>query len=144
MYSASAITIAVLSFIVACGGAYGLGTWLFKKDRELEARRRRAAELAAKLQSFGLVRIPAMLLDYSVGDYIQLAEDIVKTAELFMGDDTHIMAEFEDVYEEVLNAKLNTVAGRTLLAAKLKDAMQPSDPTAVANAPTAQMTNAKS
>lgn len=144
MYSASAITIAVLSFVVTCGGAYGLGCWLFKKDRELEARRRRAAELSAKLQSFGLVRIPAMLIDYSVGDYVQLAEDIVQTAELFMGDDAHILAEFEDVYEKVLTAQLGTAAGRALLAAKLQDAVAPTDPSAVKTAPTAQVSSSKS
>lgn len=144
MFSASAITIAVLSFIVSVGGAYGVGTWLFKKDRELEARRRRAAELAAKLQGFGLTRIPAILIDYSVGDYIGMAEDIVKTAELFMGDDAHVLAEFDDVYQGVLAAHLKTDAGRALLAAKLQDAVKPTDPSTVQNAPSANVVPNKS
>ena len=51
MFSASAITIAVLSFIVAIGAAYAIGCWLFKEDKEMEDRRRAAAQFASSLQA---------------------------------------------------------------------------------------------
>lgn len=135
MFSLSAIVIAVLSLITSCGGGYALIGWVFKKDRALEARRRAAAQLASKVQAFGLVRIATILIDYSVGDYVGMAEDITKTAELFMGDEAHIMVELDSVYQNVLEAHLKTDAGRALLAAKLADAVQPTDPSSVANAP---------
>ena len=144
MFSASAITIAVLSFIIACGAAYAAVTWLFKKDTEVENLRRGAAKLAAKLQEFGLKKIPEFLIDYSVGDYSGMLKKIEQLAELFLSGEVHVMQELDAVYQNVLAAHLKTEAGRTLLAAKLADAVKPSDPSAVTNAPTAQVTSPKS
>ena len=141
MYSASAITIAVLSFIVALGGAYALGKWLFKKDTEMENRRRAAAKLAAKLQEFGLKKTPEFLIDYSVGDYSGMAKKIHDLAELFLSGEQHVLAELDDVYQNVLASHLKTEAGRALLAAKLQDAVKDSDPSSVQNAPSAQVSS---
>ena len=144
MFSASAITIAALSLVCSVGGAYALGCWLFKKDQELEDRRRAAAQLASSLQAYGLKKLPGILIDYSVGDYIGLAEDVVKLAEDFGSTDASIMAEFDSVYQNVLEAHLATAAGRALIAAKLQDAVAPSDPSSVSNAPTATVVPSKS
>lgn len=141
MYSASAITIAVLSFIVAVGAAYAIGKWLFKKDTEMENRRRAAAKLAAKLQEFGLKKTPEFLIDYSVGDYSGMAKKIHDLAELFLSGEQHVLAELDDVYQNVLAAHLKTEAGRALLAAKLQDAVKDSDPSSVQNAPSAQVSS---
>jgi hypothetical protein len=140
MFSASAVTIAVLSFILAVGAAYAAGCWLFKKDTEMENRRRAAGKLAAKLQEFGLSKIPEFLIDYSVGDYSGMATKIHNLAELFLGGEAHVLAEFDDVYQNVLAAHLKTDAGRALLAAKLQDAVKATDPSSVTNAPGAQVT----
>ena len=141
MFSASAVTIAVLSFILAVGAAYAAGCWLFKKDVEMENRRRAAGKLAAKLQEFGLKKIPDFLIDYSVGDYATMAKKLHDLAELFLSGEAHVLAEFDDVYQNVLAAHLNTAAGRALLAAKLQDAVTASDPSNVQNAPSASVTN---
>jgi hypothetical protein len=141
MFSASAVTIAILSFILACGAAYAGGCWLFKKDTEMENRRRAAAKLAAKLQEFGLKKTPEFLIDYSVGDYSGMAKKIHDLAELFLSGEQHVLAEFDDVYQNVLASHLKTEAGRALLAAKLQDAVKDSDPSSVQNAPTANVSS---
>jgi hypothetical protein len=137
MYTMSAIVICILSFIVACGAAFALAKWAFKKDTEIENRRRAAAKLAGKLESYGLVRIPKFLVDYSVGDYSGMAKGIHDFAELFLNGESAVVTEFDKVFERVLTEKLNTESGRALIAAKLHDSVAETDPSSVQDAPTA-------
>ena len=137
MYSMSAIVICVLSFIVACGAAFALAKWLFAKDTEIENRRRAAAKLAAKLQQYGLKKTPEFLIDYSVGDYSGMAKKIHDLADLFLSGEEHVMKELDSVYQNVLAEKLKTEEGRALIAAKLHDSVQETDPSATQNAPAA-------
>jgi hypothetical protein len=69
-----------------------------------------------------------------------MATKIHNLAELFLGGEAHVLAEFDDVYQNVLAAHLKTDAGRALLAAKLQDAVKATDPSSVTNAPGAQVT----
>ena len=129
--------VVILSLIAAVGF---LGAkWAFKKDTVIEDRRRGAALLAASLTSYGLVRIPAFLIDYSVGDYSGMADKMKRLAEMFLEGESTVITEFDAVYERVLREKLRTEAGRALVASKLSDAKQTGDVSAVQDAPVASV-----
>lgn len=131
MLSLNTLVILVLIALVGFLGA----KWLFKKDTEVENRRRGAARLAACLKAYGLVRIPEFLIDYSVGDYSGMAEKIKGLAEMFLAGEEAVVKEFDAVYDRVLVEKLKTEAGRALIASKLADATKPEDATVVQEAP---------
>jgi len=126
-------TLVILGLICVVGF---LGSkWLFKKDTEIENRRRGAAKLAASLKAYGLEKIPDFLIDYSVGDYSGMAMKIQQLAEMFIAGEAVVIAEFDAVYERVLAEKLKVEAGRALVASKLADAKKAADPSVVASAP---------
>ena len=131
LISLNAIVIVALIAAVGFLGA----KWLFKKDTEIENRRRGAAKLAASLKAYGLVRIPDFLIDYSVGDYSGMAEKMKTLAEMFLSGEEAVVTELDGVYERVLSQKLTTEAGRALVASKLADAKQASDVSSVQKAP---------
>jgi len=99
--------------------AYFIVKWAFTKDTEKELRRKSAAKLAATLTTYGLRKTPEFLLDYSVGDWSGMANKIHKLSELFEEGEQHIIAELDEVYKNVLDAKLKTEEGRALISAKL-------------------------
>jgi len=99
--------------------------WLFQKDTEVENRRRAAGLLATKLSNYGLKRVPALLICYSVGDYSGLFEGVREIFKLFLEDEDALMKELDGVFESVLAVKLNTEQGRAYLAAKLAEYNQP-------------------
>jgi hypothetical protein len=126
--SAQSIALLVVCPILA----YFLAKWLFQKDTEKEARRMAAARLAGTLSKYGLKRMPALLLAYSVGDYGGMAKQIQSFAELLQTDEKHITSEFDDVFNNVLDVKLATPEGKALLAAKLTALTAPATPAAPA------------
>lgn len=111
--------------------------WLFKKDTEIENRRRSAAKLAGELTALGLVRLPEILVDYSVGDYSGVGKHVHDFIELLKGDKNAVLKEFSEVFDRLLYVKLQTEDGRALIAAKLEDATKDSDPNSVKDAPKA-------
>lgn len=127
--STAAVTLLSVGFFGLL--SYVVGKWLYSKDTEVEDRRRGAAKLAATLQAYGLKKTPEFLIDYSVGDYSGMANKIKQLAELFLSGEAHVIAELEEVYQNVLSAKLRTEEGRALIAAKLTDAVKVTDPTTV-------------
>lgn len=98
------------------------GKKLFAIDTKIEDRRRAAAKLAATLKNLGLVKIPDLLIDYSVGDYSGMSAHVVETARLFLDGEEAVLKEFAKVFDRVLDAKLQTEEGRALIAARLADA----------------------
>lgn len=122
------VTIA-LAVVLAGILAYALVQWLFKKDTEIENRRRAAAQLAATLKGFGLVHIPEMLISYSVGDYSDLAERIHFWAKLLLaGGEEAVLKEFKQIFDRVMDAKLSNPEGRAYVAARLAEASKPATP----------------
>jgi len=121
----------VLEIVLVCvvGGAVAiyLGTLLFKADTKKEGRRRAANQLAGVLRSLGLKKTPEFLEDYGVGDYSGMAEKITDLAKLFVNGQDAVVAEFSQVFDSVLAAKLSTETGRAYVAAKLEDATKSSD-----------------
>ena len=131
----SLVQLVILGLIVAVCAL--VAVWLFRKDTEVENRRRAAAKLAAALTSYGMVKIPAFLIDYSVGDYSGMAEKVKNLAEMAASGEDVVIKELDQVFERVLVQKLKTEAGRAWIAAKLADAVQPTDPVTVQTAPVA-------
>ena len=125
----------VLVGILAAAVSYVAIRWLFKLDTKIENRRRGAAKLALALKSYGLVRVPDLLVDYSVGDYSGMAEKIKSLTELFLSGEKAVLTEFDQVFDRVLVEKLKCEAGRALIASRLSDAVQGTDPSSVEKAP---------
>lgn len=125
----------ILLLVVLVAAGYFVVKWLFQKDTEIENRRRGAARLAGVLSSKGLVKVPEFLIDYSVGDYSGMGNNIKKLAALFLDGEEAVVKEFDKVFENLLDAKLSVATGRAYIAAKLEDASNNSDPSVVTRAP---------
>lgn len=107
---------------------------LFSVDTALVARRRAASSLAGTLKTYGLERIPAILNDYSVADYVGMYDKIHEFAVVTGASEKAVLDEFEQVFTNVLNAKLATPEGRALIAAKVAGSTPAVDPVAAAAA----------
>jgi hypothetical protein len=133
----------ILNIILLCviggGGGFAGIKWLFRKDTEIEERRRAAATLAATLSGIGLRLIPEFLVDYSVGDYSAMAHKIKAIAKTFAAGEVAVLGEFERIFDQLLSVKLDSESGRALIASKLSDFVKNSDPTVVQEAPVASI-----
>lgn len=109
--------------IVALAGlcAWLAVKWLFKKDTEVENRRREAAHLAGTLKGMGFQDLPEFFIDYSVGDYSGMAYKMSQVARKLAGGEKAVLAELESVFDKLLVIKLNTPEGRNLVSAKLSE-----------------------
>ncbi len=132
----SVLEVVLLGVVVAAVG-YFIVRWMFRVDEKMEDARRSAAELASVFSGLGLKETPAFLLDFAVGDVSGMAEKLVKLAALFLKGEAAVLVEFERVFDGLLAVKLTTDAGRAIVAAKLSEATQPSDPRAVRDVPKA-------
>lgn len=137
----SPLEVTLLCVLLVAAGYAGT-RWLFAKDTEIEERRRAAAKLAGTLSNLGLRKTPEFLVDYSVGDYSGMTKKIADLARLFNDGEDAVVAEFSQVFDNVLKAKLKDEAGRALIAAKLADAVQAADPSVVQAAPLPSVTPA--
>lgn len=110
----------LLSLIVVVLFCGIVGTWLFRKDTEVENRRRAAAQLAGVLSRYGLKRIPEFLLNYSVGDYSGMAKNIKDWVKLFVdGGEAEVIKEFDEVFSRVFEVKLMNPESRAYIQARL-------------------------
>ena len=132
----SVLEVVLLSVVVAAVG-YFIVRWMFRVDEKMEDARRAAAELAVVFSNLGLKETPAFLLDFAVADVSAMAEKLVKLAALFLKGEGAVLVEFERVFDGLLAVKLTTDAGRAIVAAKLSEATEPSDPKVVKEAPKA-------
>ena len=131
--------ITLLCTVLAGGGLAGF-KWAFKTDTKIENRRRGAADLASSLKGLGLKKIPAFLIDYSVGDKSGMIHKIGQLAELFLDGEAAVLAEFKDVFMNLLEAKLSSEEGRAFIAARLADRVTDIDTAVAKDAPKAVVT----
>ena len=118
----------ILAAVVAFGvGKAGVGL-IYKRDVAQEDRRRGAAQMAMKLSELGLKKVPAFLIDYSVGDYSAMAAKLKDVGSTFLAGEGQVIEEFGKIFENVLEAKLKTPTGRAYIAAMLRDATRSEDP----------------
>lgn len=111
----------LMSLLVAVGAVtigFVVSKFLYKKDTEVEDRRRAAFKVAASLQQKGLTVLPAFLEDYAVGDYSGMAKKL-KDAAVTMSNPAAVEAEFATVFNKLLQAKLNDPAELEKLAAAI-------------------------
>lgn len=125
----------ILGSILAGLALYYLARLLFRTDTAIENRRKDAGQLAIVLGKLGLKKIPAFLIDYSVGDYSGMAMKITELAKLFLSGESAVIDEFDEVYANVLTAKLKTEEGRAYIAARLTDSALTDDVAVIADAP---------
>ena len=127
----------VLVSVIGLAVAVALGVLLFKVDTRAEQFKRSLMVISAHLRGVGLVKVPDLLDCFVVNDLsgaVELGKELVK---LFAKGDVAVMAEFDNVFEQVLKAKLTTDSGRAYVAAKLADAAKVTDPSVVTDAPQA-------
>jgi hypothetical protein len=131
MFVLSPAVIALMVCVPLLG--FFVGKWLLQKDTEKENRRKAANRMASALRNVGLKRMPELLECYAVGDWSGIAKQVQTVGEMLMQGENVVLAEVDTVFMSVLSAKLNTEAGRALLAAKLAEV---SAPVTVANVST--------
>jgi len=112
------VIISIAAFIVGAA----VIKLVIKIDTRVENRRRLAGQLAGVLYQYGLTKLPAFLVSYSVGDYSQMGKDIVDTAKIFLAGEEAVIKEFERIFTNCLDAKLDTEEGRAYIAVKLAEA----------------------
>lgn len=105
----------VVAVVVA---ALLLGILVFKKDTEIENRRRAANEVASILREKGLRIIPDILSDYAVGDYSGMVAKFKHAAKLLLNPEM-AAAEFEGVFQRILEEKLKNPDQRAALIEKV-------------------------
>lgn len=81
--------------VTGSGALFALGRWLFRKDTEIENRRRAAGLTAAELKKRGVQHIPELLIDYSVGDYSGMLARVSAACEM-IGDPARCDAFFNE------------------------------------------------
>ena len=100
--------------------AFFAGMWLFRKDTEIENRRRQASSIAGVLKNtYGMTLIPGMLEDYSVGDYSGVARRIKDIAEILL-DPKKAAVEFGKVFEHILEQRMKDPEARAALLEKIE------------------------
>lgn len=108
--------------LVALGlGGYIVGTWLYKKDEQIEDRRGDALKVAAVLREQGLTVAPIALEKYAVGDYSGLAKHL-RDAAVVLTNPAAARAETDAIFNKMLGSRLANPAERAKLAAAIADA----------------------
>ena len=105
---------------LGCACLWLAAKWLFKKDTEIENRRRAAGQLAATLKGMGFVELPELFIDYSVGDYSGLGSKIKAIAQKMMSGEKAVLAEIGDVFDTLLKLKMMTTEGRMMVRSELE------------------------
>lgn len=112
----------IVIIAVCCVCGYFAAQWLFKKDTEVEERRRAAGRLASSLREMGFRELPEFFIDYSVGDYSGMCYKLKQLSEKMFAGEKAVMAELDTVFDKLLEIKLNTPEGRSQVKAKFDEA----------------------
>lgn len=92
-----------------------LAGWLYKKDTEVEDRRRSAIKLAAAMRNKGLTRVADFYENYAVGDYSGMLKGL-KDAAVLLSHDASLQGEFAVVFDKLLAEKLADPAAAATVA----------------------------
>jgi hypothetical protein len=122
---------------LAAAAAYFGVKWAFRKDTEIENRRRKAVELAAKLTAMGFKELPELFMDYGVGDYSGMFSKMAMVVDRLRKNDKDILADMSDVFDYLMKLKLATQEGRALVRSELESVEKALMPAPVAPAPVA-------
>lgn len=93
--------------------------WAFRKDTEIEDRRRKAIDLSSRLSAMGFKSMATLFQDYAVGDYSGMFSKMAMVVEKLRGNDKDILADLSDVFDNLLKMKLAMKEGRELVRSEL-------------------------
>ncbi len=110
----------IVCIVLAAVASYFAVKWLFRKDTEIENRRRKAVELSARLTGLGFKSMAELFMDYAVGDYSGLFSKMAMVVERLRGNDKDILADLSDVFDNLMKMKLATQEGRSLVRSELE------------------------
>lgn len=110
----------VATLVALSLGGYIVGTWLYKKDEQIEDRREAAQKVAGVLRSKGLTITPQVLEAYSRGDYSAVAKAVKEAATVLLNP-AAADAEFEGIFEKMLASKLIDPEQRAKLQSRIVD-----------------------
>ena len=113
------IVIWILSALVSIFVGYEVTKWALGANKKLEARKRDAQRLAAKLRDYGLKLIPTLLEDFVISDWQDAADRIHDLARLIELGDESIIKELDGTFNTVLETKLKSPEGLALIQAKI-------------------------
>ena len=125
---------------LAAVAAYFGVKWGFRKDTEIENRRRRAVELSAKLTGLGFKSMAELFMDYAVGDYSGMFSKMAMVVEKMRGNDKDVLADLSDVFDNLMKMKLATQEGRALVRSELESVEQMLAPAAPVAPPVPSVT----
>ena len=114
------VVIWLLSALASVFVGFEVTKWALAANKRLEAKKRDAQKLAAKLREAGLKLIPTLLEDFVIGDWQDAADRIHDIARLIeVGGDDAIMNELNGTFQNMLDAQLATPKGLALIQAKI-------------------------
>jgi len=125
----------IVCIILAAVAAWFGVKWLFRKDTEVEGRRRKAIQLSVKLSEMGLKSVAELFMDYGVGDYSGMSYKMAQVVEKLRGNDKDILADMSDVFDKLLKLKLACTEGRALVKAELESVEKMLAPAPAVEAP---------
>jgi len=117
----------LVSLLVAIGAVtvgFVVSKFLYKKDTEVEDRRRAAIKISSSMKEKGLVTTAAFLEDYAVGDYSGMAKKL-KDLSVVMSNPAAVEAEFAVVFAKLLQGKLNSPEGLAEIAKAVAEKQGP-------------------
>jgi hypothetical protein len=120
----------IVCIALAALAAYFGVKWAFRKDTEIENRRRRAVELSAKLTGLGFKSMAELFMDYAVGDYSGMFSKMAMVVDKLRGNDKDVLADLSDVFDNLMKMKLATQEGRALVRSELESVEQMLSPVA--------------
>ena len=110
-----------VAIIVLAGLACWFGVkWAFRKDTEIEDRRRKAIDMSARLTQMGFTSMAKVFEDYAVGDYSGMFSKVAMVVEKLRSNDKDILADLSDVFDNLLKMKLALKEGRALVRSELE------------------------
>lgn len=110
----------VVHGVIVLAIAYLVSKVFFKVDKSVEARRRQAITLSSTLTSNGMTWVPALLIDYAVGDYESVGVKLGHLAITIEKDPT-LKAEFDTVFQKLLATKFQDPTAKTELEGMLEN-----------------------
>lgn len=113
MFSMSVTSLLILG---AIGAAAFFGIKLaMKKFEEIQNRRVGAYQLAMKLQTYGLKKVPDILVSYASGNYTKAAHQCADLVRILNSGEDVVMKELDEAWKRILAAKLSTEEGRAFV-----------------------------
>ena len=110
----------IVAIALAVAAAWFGVKWAFRKDTEIEDRRRKAIDLSSRLTKMGFKSMALLFQDYAVGDYSGMFSKMAMVVEKLRGNDKDILADLSDVFDNLLKMKLALKEGRELVRSELE------------------------